>query len=53
MNDVLGRDPLRRDRLDDGDRPFERHVVDDPALFRELPLDGLQECLPRIHTTTG
>src|SRR4051812_4851727 len=51
VDDVLGREgTLRRDRVDDRDRPFDGNLVLDPDLLAKLAVERVGEALPGVHT---
>jgi len=57
MDDVLRpQTPLRRDRLDDRDRPLDRQLVaiaHEARLFRQLALQRVDERLAARHAAPG
>ena len=57
VDDVLRpQAPLRRDRLDDRDRPLDGQLVvlpDEPCLLRELALERVHERLAAANASAG
>src|SRR5690242_12712823 len=44
---------LRGDRVDDGDRSFDRELVGDADLLVQLAVEGGDETLPRVDPPAG
>src|SRR3954447_712075 len=54
VDDVLGCEAAHgRDRVDDRDRPFDRHLVGDTDLLGELAVQRVDERLARVDSPTG
>src|SRR3954454_16822168 len=54
VHDVLRRErPLRRDRVDDRDRPLDGQLVLIPALFAQLAVQRVLEALARVDAAAG
>src|SRR5437588_7664410 len=53
VHDVLGREALNgRDRVDDRHRTLDCHLLADPELLPELAVQGIDQALPRVHSST-